>query len=57
MTHLMLPGDWHLPTSFPIGGRTDFIPRAEAFAKAPAGTEMRFPVHPSGMRPMVLRKL
>lgn len=51
-----LPGDWHLPTSFPIGGRTDFVPLAHAFARAPAGTEMRFPVHPLGMRPMVLRK-
>jgi hypothetical protein len=56
LTAIMLPGDWHLPTSFPIGGRNDFIARADAFAVAPTGTEMQFPVHPEGMRPMILRQ-
>ncbi|MGI4744579.1 MAG: hypothetical protein ACRYGI_07280 [Janthinobacterium lividum] len=53
---IMLPGDWHLPTSFPFTGRTDFVQRAHAFAEAPSGTVMSFPVHPAGMRPMWLTK-
>ncbi len=51
-----LPGDWHLPTSFPMMGRTDFGARARIFAHAPVGTIMRFPVRPIGWRPMVLTK-
>ena len=53
---VMLPGDWHLPTSFPVGGRTDFVARAHAFALAPPGTTMSFPVHPQGVTPMQLTK-
>ncbi|MBE7212883.1 MAG: hypothetical protein INR65_17865, partial [Gluconacetobacter diazotrophicus] len=53
---LSLPGDWHLPTSFPVGGRTDFVARARAFAAAPPGTTAQFPVHPQGVPPMTLTK-
>ena len=53
---VMLPGDWHLPTSFPIGGRTDFVARAHAFEAAPSGTTMSFPLHPQGIPPMQLTK-
>ncbi|MCQ8240490.1 hypothetical protein [Rhizosaccharibacter radicis] len=53
---VMLPGDWHLPSGFTFGGRTDFVQRARSFADAPSGTVMSFPVNPVGVEPMVLRK-
>lgn len=51
-----LPGDWHLPPISATHARTDFVARATAFAAAPSGTRMEFPVNPPGARPMVLVK-
>jgi hypothetical protein len=51
-----LPGDWRFGTQFPIGGRTNFAEVAHAFAAAPAGTRMEFPIHPEGANAMVLIK-
>lgn len=47
-----IPHDFHeLPMP-----RTDFQDRARAFAAAPPGTRMEFPLHPPGLTPMVLVK-
>ena len=53
---VMLPTEWNLPGSYHIGGRTDFVQRAQDFAAAPPGTVMDFPVHPPGVPPMRLQK-
>ncbi len=45
-------GDWR-PTKM---AATDFVAKARAFADAPAGTRMEFPLHPPGVYPMVLVK-
>jgi hypothetical protein len=51
-----LPGDGHLMPLGTTRQRTDFIARARAFADAPIGTRMEFPVHPTGSRPMLILK-
>ena len=53
---LMLPGDWRLPKTFPLREPTDFVQKARAFAIAPPGTVMTFPVQPFLGHPMTLRK-
>ena len=47
-----IPRDWREI----VMPRTDFVARAHAFAAAPPGTRMTFPIHPPGLTPMVLVK-
>ena len=47
-----IPRDWNEPRF----QSTHFADRARAFATAPAGTQMMFPVVPPGLPPMVLTK-
>jgi len=49
---LGIAGDWNPPKMT----ATDFVAKARAFADAPPGARMEFPLHPPGVSPMVLVK-
>jgi hypothetical protein len=51
-----IPGDLHFATGLAASRATGFAAQARQFASAPPGSQMRFPIRPLGVPPMVLTK-